>query len=152
MWLAAPGSPIGCRFCASGIGEVTRDRVGSWGIGRVWQVSGLTLCGPTTLEAAIKTVLFLAALIVLASYTAVIAGAGVRAGRAREAAARNGISPQWAKRCEDFLHAVVSPPQTEAELDDMVVLPDPVKEAAKKLLYEAPGAAERRADRRRRGY
>lgn len=107
---------------------------------------------PTTLEAAIKSVLFLAALIVLAGYTAAVAYAGVRVGRAREARDRNGVDPKWARQCEDFVREVVTPPATEAALNDMVVLPEVLRAKGRTLLYEAPGAAERRQRLRVLGY
>lgn len=84
----------------------------------------------------------------LAAYTGIVAWLAVKAGRKREALARQGIDPKWAQQAEGFIRELLDPPADGAALDDMVVLPRAKKEAAKKLLYAAPGAAEQRAQRR----
>jgi hypothetical protein len=99
-------------------------------------------------EAQIKTILFLAALIVLASYTWLWFWLGKKSGKALEAAARKGVDPKWVEQVEHYIADLVHPPASAADLDDMVVMPEEKREIGKKLLFSAPGASARRTERR----
>lgn len=91
-----------------------------------------------------------AALIVLA--VAALAAAmfvGYKAGRQRERMRRQGVDPKWVEQVKGYLSDLVYPPDSAADLDDMVVLPDAKRDVGRKLLYAAPGAAEARAKLRR---
>lgn len=99
-----------------------------------------------------KVWLFVAPFVVLAAVVLLSGWVGVRIGRAREGRERQGIDPRWAVAAEDFARQVVAPPASSADLDDLVVLPVGLRDQGRKLLYAAPGAAQRRLDLRRRGF
>lgn len=100
-----------------------------------------------------KVWLFAAPFVVLAAVVLVSGWVGVRIGRAREARERQGVDPGWADNCTDFVREVVMPPVVGvAAIEDIVVLPEKLRDQGRKLLYAAPGAADRRRERRRTGF
>lgn len=93
-----------------------------------------------------------AAAIVLGAVVLVSVWVGVGIGRARESQARAGVDPRWVAGVQAFLTDLVAPADSLAAVQDMAVLPKGKRDAATKLLYDAPGAAELRDRRRRIGY
>lgn len=85
----------------------------------------------------------------IAAYSYVMFWLGKRAGKTLEARRRQGISPEWADKVKAYLSRLLEPPADTADLDDMVVLPQPLKDDARKLYATAPGVAEERARLRR---
>lgn len=81
-----------------------------------------------------RTILFLAALTVFAAYTAVVAAVGVKVGRQREAAARQGINPRRYEELEQFVLDLTNESR-QHELDParMVVLPADIQGIAEEL-------------------
>lgn len=100
----------------------------------------------------VKPLIVLAPIIVLGAIVWLSFWLGSKAGAAKESLRRQGVDPRWAKSMESFVRECVYPTADMAAIEDMVVLPDKMRQAGQKLLAEAPGAAERRIERRRRGY
>lgn len=93
-----------------------------------------------------KTALILAPAIVAAAVIWFAAWVGTRIGRAREAAARQGIDPRWAGDVENLLRDLLAPPKADAMAADFVVLPRDLKSRAHQLYAssERAGVAKRR--------
>lgn len=85
----------------------------------------------------------------LLTYSYVMFWLGKRAGKTLEARRRQGISPEWANQVKAYLSRLLEPPADNADLDDMVVLPQRFKDDGRKLYAGAPGVAEERAKLRR---
>ena len=85
----------------------------------------------------------------IAAYSYVMFWLGKRAGKTLEARRRQGISPEWANQVKTYLSRLLEPPADNADLDDMVVLPQRFKDDGRKLYAAAPGVAEERAKLRR---
>lgn len=93
-----------------------------------------------------KTAIILAQMIVLGALIWFSVWVGGRLGRAREAAARQGIDPRWAGDVQQLLRDLLTPPKSDAMAADFVVLPQSLKSRAHQLLAmsENAGLAKRR--------
>jgi hypothetical protein len=99
-----------------------------------------------------KSLVIGGATVVLVAYTLLVLWLGHRAGVAVEAKRRRGVSPRWAREVTVFLRRLLAPAAPDASAEDFIVLPEAVRKQTTKLLGEAPGEAEARAERRAAGW
>lgn len=81
-----------------------------------------------------KTAIILAQLILFGAVVWASVWIGSRMGRAREAAARQGIDPRWAGEVQQLLRDLLTPPKSDAMASDFVVLPQKLKSRTHQLL------------------
>ncbi len=99
-----------------------------------------------------KSLLIIAAVVVVAAYAWLMVWIGKTAGRAAEAARRTGVSPKWAREVTAHLRALLAPPAADAAATEFVVLPEALRKRTQQLLQDAPGQAEDRRARRAAGW
>jgi hypothetical protein len=92
----------------------------------------------------IKTILFVAAVIVVAAVLFTVYRIGRASGQARERRLGRDISYAWASQVEELLEKLLEKPDSLTRSEDIVVLPAQMREKAEHLASDGPFARAQR--------